>query len=186
MANSRALLLLFGFAALSLFAMQTASAKFYTPSIPENTPPDLTGDPPTGDYPPGDTLSLDTKINALLALIRRYESGDDYSIINGGAHFSSFADHPGIIVPPGTSTAAGAYQITYGTWQQFGFDLLDFSPENQYQAAYRILESTGAVDYLVAGDYAGAIRAAGKRWQALKVNPIGTLLAAYTDYLDYA
>lgn len=75
---------------------------------------------------------------AFLRLIRQGESNqndDAYTILFGGEHFDSFADHPRRKITRGslTSTAAGAYQILERTWdglvRQYGFG--DFSPANQ-------------------------------------------------------
>ena len=119
--------------------------------------------------------SLDSKVAAFLAMIRQYESGNDYSVINGGAHFTDFSHHPDVIIPPGTSTAAGAYQIIYSTWVQYSdqYNLTDFSPTSQDQAAYWILNDTGAIDALNVDDIATALADASTQWASLPGSPSG-------------
>lgn len=142
--------------------------------------------------PAGDPLA------ALLRLIRIAEhspatiaTGREYQTFYGGSLFHNFADHPaitgekrGVRLPdqmcinagraPGcVSTAAGAYQITRPTWNDFrragawGGYLSDFTPASQDEAARRILIADGAAMLLDGGDVEGAIRVAGRRWASL-------------------
>ena len=110
-----------------------------------------------------------------------------YSIFYGGSKFSNFADHPvltgekkGVPLPdhfckaaglkPGcVSTAAGAYQIIKGTWTRIKarLNLPDFSPLSQDQAAVALLDESGALDLIYAGDIEGAIKKASKIWASL-------------------
>jgi lysozyme len=110
-----------------------------------------------------------------------------YSIFYGGSKFSNFADHPvltgekkGVPLPdhfckaaglkPGcVSTAAGAYQIIKGTWTRLKsrLNLPDFSPLSQDQAAVALLDESGALDLIYAGDIEGAIKKASKIWASL-------------------
>jgi len=179
---------LFGLSIVGLLIAGKAFASFGAPGWNSGPWQGETGLPDTNTTPAHSGPSIASKVAAFLAMIRRYESGGDYSILNGGAHFASFADHPGVIVPPGTSTAAGAYQITYGTWQDFApaAGVSDFSPASQDAVAYAILGWTGAVDALDAGDVETAIRMASKKWTALKNNPTASLLAAYNDGIAFA
>jgi lysozyme len=110
-----------------------------------------------------------------------------YSIFYGGSKFSNFADHPvltgekkGVPLPdhfctaaglkPGcVSTAAGAYQLIKGTWTRLKakLNLPDFSPLSQDQAAVALLDESGALDLIYAGDIEGAIKKASKIWASL-------------------
>jgi len=110
-----------------------------------------------------------------------------YSIFYGGSKFSNFADHPvltgekkGVPLPdhfctaaglkPGcVSTAAGAYQLIKGTWKRLKerLNLPDFSPLSQDQAAVALLDESGALDLIYAGDIEGAIKKASKIWASL-------------------
>lgn len=174
-----ALLAILGVSTLALLLSDKARANFAPWDWNSGPPTDETGIDNTDTTPAPESVPLDVKISALLATIRQLESGDDYSIMNGGAHFDSYAAHPGRIYPPGTSTAAGAYQITLPTWRDFGYGEMDFSPAAQDRVAYLILESTGAVDALAANDTPEAVRLAARRWLALKTNPQQNILAAY-------
>ncbi len=125
------------------------------------------------------------------------KNGRDYFTFYGGARFEGTADHPAITgerqpvrLPErfcraagfkGTcySTAAGAYQINVPTWREFrragawGPRLNDFSPASQDEAARRILQATGAIARLDAGDLSGAIRLASGRWASLPGSTAG-------------
>lgn len=131
------------------------------------------------------------------------DSGLAYMTVAGGSTFSSFADHPNVtgewsgrplqpgtcinagLRPPCISTAAGAYQLTAPTWEQFrkaGDYLKDFSPRSQDIAAIRILNYLGVPDKLSSGDVKGAIVLASQKWASLpgsvaKQNPKSMLYA---------
>lgn len=120
--------------------------------------------------------TLDNRVSAMLATIRRFESRGDYSIIYGGGRFDDFSQHPRRAIPinlPGyegkKSTAAGAYQINAPTYDDFAPSLgvTDFSPASQDALALAILQRTGAYDALLQGDIAGAFRLASSRWASL-------------------
>jgi muramidase (phage lysozyme) len=143
------------------------------------TPGDA-GGPPGGDQVPGDTgtpPSFEAALAALLATIRAFESGGDYSVTYGGQRFDGFADHPRRRVyfrNPATgktdwSDAAGAYQFISTTWDWLRSlrHLPDFSPASQDAAAAELLQRIGAWDRLKAGDIEGAIRRAGSQWASL-------------------
>lgn len=150
----------------------------------------LTGnlDPASSD---ADTMA---RVEALLAVIRSFESNGDYQAIVGGGQFSDFSQHPHILVSlvingnTVKSTAAGAYQINYPTYTDFAgrLGLSDFSPATQDAIAYAILVSTGAVTSLAAGDVQGAFNQAASRWASLPGSTAGqnpkSMTIALADY----
>ena len=128
-------------------------------------------------------------VKAFLAMIRQFESAGDYSVIYGGGHFSDFSDHPDIKVPfvnparpphaDGTpndfSTAAGAYQINWPTWQML-YPLIngtDFSPASQDEAAIQLLKINGALTDVIAGNFQDAIDSASGTWASLPASTSG-------------
>lgn len=117
---------------------------------------------------------------ALLDTIAGTESGGKYNVINGGATFSSYADHPRVTGAGGTSTAAGKYQFVKGTWDRAAkaLGLSDFSPANQDKAAWWLAQTdyqshTGR-DLLTdlkspdANVQAGIRRTLSQTWEGLK------------------
>lgn len=156
--------------------------------------------PPTSE--PGGP-STDDKIAAFLAMIRDFESGGDYFILYGGSHFSDTSRHPQVRIPfrnPRTgkmdySTAAGAYQINWPTYQQFApmVEVTDFSPASQDLIAMAILYYENVVDKLAADDIPGALRAASSRWASLPYSTdmqgpqsLQTALNTYAAYVGQA
>ena len=82
---------------------------------------------------------------SLLNTIASSESNGSYNELYGGGTFSSYADHPNqpqlITSGPNAgrySTAAGRYQMLYGTWMEAkkALGLKDFSPASQDKAAW--------------------------------------------------
>lgn len=76
-----------------------------------------------------------------LQALSQPESRGDYAIRNGGSHITDFSAHPGPgFGPGGTSSAAGRYQFTHGTWQEVAKELglTDFSPQSQDRAAWHL------------------------------------------------
>lgn len=117
-------------------------------------------------------LSINTNVAAFLRVIRERESSQDdsaYSVINGGAHFTSFADHPfaGQRTPP--AKAAGAFQFIASTWsdvqQQYGMP--DFSPASQDAGAVARLIYRGALEDVLAGRFAAAVARCRHEWTSL-------------------
>jgi len=133
-------------------------------------------------------------VAAFLAAIRHFESRGDYSILYGGARFDDFSRHPRTPVPinlPGYegkfSTAAGAYQINWPTYQDFAprLGIADFSPASQDALALAILKSTGAYDAILEGDIEAAFRLASRRWASLPGSTANQRPQTLTAALDY-
>jgi muramidase (phage lysozyme) len=117
---------------------------------------------------------------AFLSLIREGESSQDnsaYSVMFGGKHFESFADHPRIKNTAGslTSTAAGAYQFISRTWDEMAqrYGLEDFSPRNQDCAAVGLIARRGALDDVLAGRIETAIQKCRLEWASLPGSTYG-------------
>jgi YD repeat-containing protein len=90
---------------------------------------------------------------------------------------TDFSQHPQISVRARAglqpSTAAGRYQITYGTWQDFGVGLPDFSPASQDLVAIRIMMSMRMTEPLLNGNFRQAADLAKRRWESFQERPHG-------------
>lgn len=118
-------------------------------------------------------------VQAFLKAIRVKESSLDdtaFTLLVGGGHFKSFADHPyitgefkGIRVGKDLTTAAGAFQITVSTWRivKAALGLPDFSPKSQEKAAIWLLDTRRkALGDIIAGNFDKAIEKCRNEWQA--------------------
>lgn len=114
-------------------------------------------------------------VRAFLRLIRFAEHQTDdsrvYYTLYGGGSFIDTDKHPNKAVKRWghTSTAAGAYQILYGTWleaKQKGI-VSDFSPAAQDKLAFTKLKTRGALSYVCAGDIENAIAKLRQEWTSL-------------------
>jgi muramidase (phage lysozyme) len=133
---------------------------------------------------------------AMLRVIRAGESSQDdsaYSVMFGGGHFNSFADHPRIknTARGLTSTAAGAYQILERTWNEVSqrYGLEDFTPRNQDCAAVGLIARRKALDDVLAGRFDQAIAKLGDEWASIPGSKYGqptrTKAQALETYLSY-
>lgn len=102
-----------------------------------------------GAKPVARGAGLPPEATRFLGTIAGPESGGAYNVTYGGGRFSSYAAHPNranlITRGPNAgrySTAAGRYQLLYGTWMQAAnaLGLKDFSPANQDRAAWWIAQ----------------------------------------------
>lgn len=217
MENSGILAIALGIAALAI-ATETGFAM---------TNPDATGDynPPLPDQPNfWDTQSqtssatdngdqsmqndINSRVVAVLSMIKQFESGGDYNILFGGNHFSDFSTHPFVVngkcnlanapvINVGAfrgqkSTAAGAYQINCKTFLDAakGTGLYDFSPATQDAMAIWLLQKDGAYTFIESDNIPSAISIASKRWASLPGSTAGqnpqsmaSAIAAYDGYL---
>ncbi len=200
MDRTSSLLLALGGAALLLYASQGNADAVWSQG----------NDPTPATYPPPDQATIDnavanvtnqpdpqSAVSAFLGVIRQFESNGDYNILYGGEHFNDFSHHPDIAVPinlPGyagkKSTAAGAYQNNFPTYNEFApqLGITDFSPASQDAIALAILQKSGAYDSIVAGDIPGAFALASKRWASLPGSTAGqnpqNLVTATNTYND--
>ncbi|HLP99266.1 MAG TPA: glycoside hydrolase family 104 protein [Sideroxyarcus sp.] len=130
-----------------------------------------------------DATLANKNVQAFLKMIRIGEGTSDalgYQRIYGsrsGAQFVDFSDHPRRSVTAAgiTSTAAGAYQILRGTWDElvskYGF--ADFSPHSQDLAAVALLKRRGALLDVMEGRFDAAISKCAKEWASLPGSPYG-------------
>lgn len=131
-------------------------------------------------------------VRAFLKAIRLGEGTSGplgYWTIVGGGTFTDDSHHPNVrvFIPRYKvhSTAAGAYQIIRGTWEnlvkQYGFP--DFSPDCQDEAAVALIVGRGALDEVISGDFAGALRRCAPEWASLPGSTAGQRTEKYEDVL---
>ena len=126
-----------------------------------------------------ETYGNNKNVRTFLNLIGAAEGADYYTDF-GGKRLTSLAQHPGnrqafrdqsgkrLI-----TTASGKYQITQSTFRgiQKQYGLKDFSEQSQDLAAIALLKEKGALDDVVNGRWAEAIRKTNKTWAALPGSP---------------
>ena len=120
--------------------------------------------------------SQDINVKAFLKFIRyaEHKREDDlvyYQIYGNQFTFSDTSKHPNRTVTAWgkKSTAAGAYQILYGTWQE-AVDLgivRDFTPMSQDKIAIWKLKTRRALSYVQNGDIETAIPLLRKEWTSM-------------------
>lgn len=119
-------------------------------------------------------------VRAFLRVIRTGEGtadADGYRRIFGGRLFTSYADHPRVLVKSGglSSTAAGAYQFLSSTWDETRakMGLADFSPRSQDVGALGRIAARGALPDVLAGRFDTAIKKVAHEWASLPGSPYG-------------
>lgn len=108
-----------------------------------------------------------------------------YYTIVGGQTFTDDSKHPKVLVTIPQygvkSTAAGAYQIIWPTWQglvrQYGFS--DFTPETQDLAAVALIAEKKAVQDVLDGRLADAIKKCSTIWASLPGSTAGQRTESY-------
>jgi lysozyme len=118
--------------------------------------------------------AAEKNLKAFLAMIRYAEgtlTQDGYRKLYGGSTFTDMSKHPNLAITKWgiTSTAAGAYQILFGTWQelQSKLKLPDFSVASQDRAAIELIKRRRALEDVLAGRFAQAIVKCRKEWASL-------------------
>lgn len=135
-------------------------------------------------------LVYEANVFAFLRCIRLGEGTSDdmgYYRIVGGGTFTDDSQHPRIRVwiPRYRvwSTAAGAYQIIYPTWQalvkQYHFE--DFTPASQDMAAVALIRGRDALDDVMAGNLAVAVKKCSAEWASLPGSTAGQRIESYAD-----
>ncbi len=120
------------------------------------------------------TTENERREQAFLALIRYAESNkqerpDAYHRRNGGSHFYDMHRHPGPKVKGAASSASGAYQITFETYEGLvrRGGPKDFSERSQDELALQILREKGVLPLIWDDQLEGAFSALGKIWNSL-------------------
>lgn len=121
-----------------------------------------------------------SNLSAFLRVIREGETNQDdtaYRMLYGGNLVSNLSQHPNTAVTAAgyTSTAAGAYQFLYRTWEECrkALNLPDFSPESQDKAAVFLIERRSALQEVKEGRFEEAIRKCNREWASLPGSPYG-------------
>ena len=141
-------------------------------------------------------LLSNPNVQAFLRVIRAGETSQDdvaYRMMFGGELFDDFSHHPNIVNEAVGlhSTAAGAYQFLYRTWQALcaKYDFPDFSPHSQDLGAIALIIGRGAIDDVQAGRFDEAIAKCNKEWASLPGSPYGqttrTLSSLREVYVRY-
>jgi len=122
-------------------------------------------------------LMQDPKAQQMLGLIRAAEGvKHGYNTAFGNERFDDLSAHPNIRKQfkqtdgkENFTTAAGAYQFTNPTWREQAkqYGLKDFSPVSQDIAALGKLDTLGALDDVLQGDFQNAINKSGGTWASL-------------------
>lgn len=114
----------------------------------------------------------DPNVQKMLNLISKAEGADYDTIVGGKKKITDFSAHPnvvGLVTKQGPSKAAGKYQITKKTYDEYApkLGIRDFSPESQDKIAVQILHDLGALKDVTQGKFKSAVEKAGNRWMSL-------------------
>lgn len=119
----------------------------------------------------------DQNIAAFLKLLRWCEhyphepNDNNYKTMYGGEKLANLDDHPRRTVTKWgkTSSAAGAYQITQATFDDYQkkLGLKDFSAESQDKIALQIIKEKGVLEMIKEGNAKDAINHLNRRWTSL-------------------
>ena len=128
---------------------------------------------------------MSDNLTAFLTMIRACEGTDTddgyralfgYTPTNGKVFDNGYVRHPDIKSPftqtdghLNYSSAAGAYQFIYSTWNELQqkLNLPDFSPESQDAAATELIRECGALSDIEAGYLSAAIDKCAGIWASL-------------------
>ena len=97
---------------------------------------------------------------------------DGYDVLVGGHTFTSYADHPRILVnlrPGLSSTAAGRYQVLARYFDAYKalLHLPDFGPLSQDKIAIQQIKEQHALQDVAAGSFASAVEKCRNIWASL-------------------
>jgi muramidase (phage lysozyme) len=125
----------------------------------------------------GTVAQQEKNVEAFLHVIRWaefYPSGDrdsDYTTMYGGDSFTDTSDHPRTKVTKWhhTSTAAGAYMILEGTWDEIQkkLNLPDFSAASQDKMALELIRRRHALGLIQEGKFDAAVAKLRLEWSSL-------------------
>lgn len=127
---------------------------------------------------------------AFLRCIRLGEGTADemgYYRIVGGRMFTDDSKHPRVRVWVSRyrvwSTAAGAYQIIYPTWQSLvhQYHFTDFTPDSQDMAAVALIRGRKALDDVIAGRLTIAVQKCSAEWASLPGSTAGQRIESYAN-----
>lgn len=138
------------------------------------------------------TSTTNPNVKAFLMMIRQCEgtSGPNgYRTMFGGKLAPDLSKHPNVCVPYKNtcSTAAGAYQFLYRTWQTLSLrlGLKDFSAASQDLAALELIREKGALNNIINGNIEIAIKKVAKIWASLPGAGYGQPEKSITQCLSY-
>lgn len=140
-------------------------------------------------------LLSNANVKAFLLTIRKGEGtlvSDGYRLLCGvpvrqPRTFLSMADHPNMYYAPLDSTAAGAYQIIYKTWERTKRDLNlpDFQNSSQDIAALKLIDGRHALDDVINGKIIDAINKCNKEWASLPGSKSGQPQQSLQSAIDF-
>ena len=120
------------------------------------------------------TTENERREQAFLALIRYAESNkeerpDAYHRRNGGSYFANLHHHPGPKRKGKASSASGAYQITFETYEELvgRGGPRNFSERSQAEMALQILREKGVLPLVWDGQLQGAFLMLNRTWNSL-------------------
>lgn len=116
---------------------------------------------------------------------------DGFQILFGGERFQDFSDHPRRTITKVmkgksySSTAAGVGQFLAGTWdglvRQYGFE--DFSPKNQLLGVIALIKGRGALQDVLEGRIAEAVKKCNREWASLPGSPYGQPVVTMEEFM---
>lgn len=137
-------------------------------------------------------------LRAFMLMIRKSEgtsSLDGYKYLFGSSpsnsrRFEDFSKHPNIREPFGKdnwSSAAGAYQILFKTWEviRIKYNLPDFSPSSQDIACADLISNVNALQLVMDGHFEEAMKLCNTVWASLYNSPYGQPTHSLTDYITW-
>lgn len=122
-------------------------------------------------------------VRAFLMMTRLCEGTEGingYRMMFGKKLFNGFEAHPNVLVKfkrldggESKTTAAGAYQFLFRTWEmvRVRLGLSSFSPINQDRAAIELIRLRGALVDVKAGRWLDAVRKCSPEWASLPFAP---------------